>query len=42
MQFGSQNLKYVCVKSQIKALIVRRQKRGDSDEWHPEENFSLA
>ncbi len=30
------------VKSKIKALILRRQKLGDSDEWHPEENFSLA
>ena len=29
------------VKSKIKALILRRQKLGDSDEWHPEENFSL-
>ncbi len=30
------------VKSKIKALICRRQQIGDSDEWHPEENFSLA
>ena len=30
------------VKSKIKALILCRQKIGDSDEWHPEENFSLA
>ncbi len=30
------------VKSQIKALIYRRQQIGDSDEWHPDENFSLA
>ncbi len=30
------------VKSKIKSLILRRQKIGDSDEWHPEENYSLA
>ena len=29
-------------KSKIRALILRRQKIGDSDEWHPEDNFSLA
>ncbi len=30
------------VKSKIKAIILRRQKMGDFDEWQPEENFSLA
>ena len=30
------------VKSKIKALILRRQNIGDLDEWHLEENFSLA
>ena len=29
------------VKSKIKALILRRQQIGDSDEWHSDENFSL-
>ena len=30
------------IKSKIKALILRRQKLGDSTDWHPEENFTLA